>query len=322
MRCVWFGCLALAIGCGSSDGDGDGGGIRNTPLGQLEPGEADQACELLQTEYQAYLESLSPHSSCSFIGAWTARQDQTDETALREQCASYRDECLTSYQSMRVPCMFSESCSATVAEFDRCFDDLSAAYSGLYDDTPECETLTLQAAQALTLPANLPAQPASCTTLEMKCGSVTGEPEPEPSDDPLIAACMESCERFEATCSKTMDPTCSSWCYTEQLLGEDNGCLAINQSFYDCGRTAELDCRQDNVRLAVDGACGILDVTYCQVNEGVSCGRAEVYDTYCAEELPGQPEAFTCVSSVPFGECVDHPGYGGIFRCCPAGTSF
>jgi len=216
--------------------------------------------------------------------------------------------------------MVPESCTATVAEWELCYDELFANYAGLYDDVPACETLTLETAAALMLPAELPTTPASCVTAQMKCS--VDEPDPPPDTDPLIAACTASCQRFETTCGITMDPTCSSWCGTEQLLGELYGCLEINQSFYECGRTAELDCTEDKVRLAIDGTCGIHDVTYCQLNEGVTCGRSETFDSYCADALPETPEAFQCVSTVPYGECLDHPTYGATFRCCPAGTSF
>jgi hypothetical protein len=325
MRRVWLGCsiLGFVLACGGSDGNGgSGGAFRDKPIDELTPAEREQACTELEAEYRAYAASLVEQGVCTFTAVLSARASETDEAALRTRCSSERDACLEQLdQNDGFVCAFPDDCGATVAELVLCYDELSLHYADVYDAAPACETLTLASAQALTIPEKLAALPASCSSAQTKCAGDDAELDPEPAD-PSTAACLESCERFETTCGLTMDPSCGSWCNTERLLGERNGCLEINQSFYECGRSAELECSQDNVRLAIDGACGILDVTFCQSNEGVTCSPTPGYDSYCADELPALPEAFQCVSTVPFGSCVDHPGYGGIFRCCPAGTTF
>ncbi len=319
MRCAWSWCLALAVGCGSSNGS-SGSSIRDRPLAQLTPSEQQQACAALQRAYGDYLQSVSTRNSCTFSAALTAREGQTDQAALREQCASLRDECLANYEATPAFCMIPEGCMATLNEWERCYDELTANYAGLYDDVPECEALTLEAAQALMLPTELPEFPASCQTATMKCS--VDEQDPPADEDPLIAACTASCQRYETSCGVTMDPSCPSWCNTDQLLSETSGCLELSLSFHECARTAELDCSQDDFWLAIDSACGLADFVFCRTHEGASCAREESFDTYCAEALPETPEGFRCLSSAPYGECLDHPTYGTLFRCCPTGTTF
>jgi hypothetical protein len=116
--------------------------------------------------------------------------------------------------------------------------------------------------------------------------------------------------------------TCASFCNADHLLSETYGCLELSQSFYDCARTAELDCSQDSLWLAIGNACGLADFTFCIAHQGARCVREEGFDMYCADALPETPEGVRCVSTEPWGECQEHPSYGTLYRCCPAGTSF
>jgi hypothetical protein len=170
-----------ATGCGGesqSNGDGDGtfssGVPGSTRLSELSDRELDAFCERIEeftttppvsTLSEEYLCRVAGMLQAAFAGA-------TTDAEARASCAATYDQCQASNTSSTTTCNRpSPSCTATVAEYEACMNDMPGYLEDTLEVLPTCETLTLADITSDTLP--VPETPASCVTLQEKCPDET-----------------------------------------------------------------------------------------------------------------------------------------------------
>jgi hypothetical protein len=185
------GGLALAIaGCGSDDADGSPGpGNGNTgggavasglpatkPLNTLTPAEVTQICKAVDDSVKSPAVS---DGMCKFLaviatGLEASFVPGTTDAQLRMSCTEGFEECKkdTEPEDCDPP---PASCTATVAEVEKCASDLNAAIIAVGTAAPACATLT-KAALSTAPSIDALVEPASCKALEQKCPGFVEEP--------------------------------------------------------------------------------------------------------------------------------------------------
>lgn len=197
MRLVLGAGLVLAA-CGD-DGPGrlSTGVDTNKPIGTVTPQEADQICKSTQTwAKQAIAEAKQRELTCRVTalalaagGAFAGGGMGANEAQLRMTCQTSFDQCMMAPvpTSSTVPAMcqsFPATCTATVAEYEACLNDMPPFVDKTLETLPKCETLTqLGLLSLLGLQSTLP---ATCQTFQTKCGGagIPGIPTPTPTPMP------------------------------------------------------------------------------------------------------------------------------------------
>jgi hypothetical protein len=159
--------LAGGIGCssgGNTVDNGAGGGGQDTvvdrskPLSELTPAELTKICQDLAPNLASVSCDLAGFIAAGYAAAYD--QSLTDEQ-IQAACTQTSHTC----QNQQPPLDCSQAgpaptnCTATVAEYFTCIDDTVA-------QIPACGSLTRKALSGSTTALF---DPASCTTLEMKC---------------------------------------------------------------------------------------------------------------------------------------------------------
>ena len=205
LRTLWV-CLPIGLslsfgvfGCSGSDDSGDkagGGGSGNTAggsfdsglsdsqsLGALTDAQATALCDKLATYYSSSAVTATlDEFGCKFTGLiGAAFSGATTDDAARAACKTGYDECKEAPSSSTQTCNKpSASCTATAAEFDACMNDSLAALQQTVNAIPACSTLTLmQLMDSGEDSSAEPSEPASCTTLKMKCPDAPAAPSPD-----------------------------------------------------------------------------------------------------------------------------------------------
>lgn len=192
IRVSWLSAAALALMAGAGcKGDDDGGGSvtpsgvemsgplgevatgasgvqGSKPLGQVTDAEAMQLCEWSTA---AAYEPSSKETCTTLSAAFTTN---------REECESSVTECLKEVGVDEEPeetcdtasaAELPANCTATVAEFEKCVEDLNAANRALFSNT------TCADVGEIDLESDVP---ASCQAIEPKCPGFLGN---EDGDD-------------------------------------------------------------------------------------------------------------------------------------------
>jgi hypothetical protein len=119
------------------------------------------------------LQSVGNTSGITFSG--TANDDGVQSNCSREQ-SSCLDASPTSRSFYTTLCVPKLSCAATVADYERCVNDLGKALVAGMVDFPRCQDLMAANYKSIESPALTLAntnQPASCQALDAKCTGLT-----------------------------------------------------------------------------------------------------------------------------------------------------
>jgi hypothetical protein len=195
--------LGLAAGaCNEDEPDVFSTGVRgDKPLGTVTPEEAQSVCQATQDwTRRAIAEEKQRLLTCRVSAVLAAGLGSLggggmpgtgggmpgaggagglpglggDPTALRMACQATYDSCLMAAApqpgASATPAMcnaFPAGCTATVAEYEFCLNDIPAFVDRTIPMIPACDTLT---AISLLSVINLPSMlPESCKTFQMKC---------------------------------------------------------------------------------------------------------------------------------------------------------
>ncbi|MEO7032669.1 MAG: hypothetical protein ABI548_02475 [Polyangiaceae bacterium] len=194
--CAALSLVFAALGCsGSNTSSGDAGGSSGAgnssagafstsvsgseQLGSLSPADTQKLCGELQ-DYVSGAPFMAAESkfSCSLaglVGTFTAT-DKTD-AGIQAACKAGYDMCtatLTDTPPMAVDTTCNTpdpTCMATVAEYTACLNDAVKVFNT--SAIPSCSSLTADNLQAalVSVAGISQAEPASCTTYDMKCPS-------------------------------------------------------------------------------------------------------------------------------------------------------
>jgi hypothetical protein len=187
---VLFGSMVgvLLAGCGDDKPSRLSTGVDGSkPLGGTTPAEADAICKSTQTwAKQAFAAEKQKELTCriSSIGVAAAGTlagggQAGNDAQLRMACKTAYDQCMTAPatdpSSNPAMCQgFPSSCTATVAEYEACLNDVPPFVDQTVAMLPTCETVSQLSLLSLLAVANT--LPPSCKTFQMKCGGAGGIP--------------------------------------------------------------------------------------------------------------------------------------------------
>jgi hypothetical protein len=179
------GLLLAGVACGD-DGNGklSTGVDKNRPLGMTTPGEAEQICRSTETwATKAFAGSKQKEQVCKISGLFVVGVSAlgpdaaaTTDAQLQAACKTTRDQCLAGASAadpgvnpaMCTGAGFPADCTATVAEYEACVNDMPPFIDSTAATLPACETVNRLS--LLSLLALVNSVPASCRTFQMKCG--------------------------------------------------------------------------------------------------------------------------------------------------------
>lgn len=176
----------LSLGCGD-DGPGrlSTGVDGNKPLGMATPAEADQICKRTQTWIaKAVAEDKQRQLACRIGGLFAAGAASglggggagagTTDAQLQATCQMAHDQCMMAAPTApTTPAMcqsFPPGCTATVAEYEACLNDIPPSVDMTLASLPTCDRVTrLGLLGLLSVVNNIP---PTCRTFQMKCSAV------------------------------------------------------------------------------------------------------------------------------------------------------
>lgn len=163
--------LALVPACGSTD-DGAGSGQFSSTLpkasviSSLSASESSKLC----SEYNlGPLKKAALDVVCLQSALFAAAVGSKTDAEARATCSDTYAACIKTV----VPdaqCPFGTTCQVTVAQFERCTNDIVTAYGDVGAALPSCTEVTVAALQKVNLKGE-PAEPASCSVVDVKCPS-------------------------------------------------------------------------------------------------------------------------------------------------------
>lgn len=159
-------------GSANNGGGFDSGLPNDKPLGSLTPAEGQALCDKLDTYFSSGTIGMDLQDfNCRVAGllAGAFSQPKTD-AELQTACKGGYDSCKkappeTETEECTPP---GATCTATAAELEACMADSVAYLKQVEGTIPSCAEITLADLQAMEMPEQ-PDEPASCTTLDMKC---------------------------------------------------------------------------------------------------------------------------------------------------------
>jgi hypothetical protein len=166
----------------SSPGDLDTGLPGTKPLSDLTDAEIAGLCNKFDEFYSTGSVGMDLEDfSCRFSGLLAAAFAGAEtDAAARAACKATYDSCVAAPAETTSECgKPSGMCTATVAELEACANDSAKALQQLTSSFPTCAELTLADLMDAGGGGDDPPQnPASCTTLEMKCPDGPTPPSP------------------------------------------------------------------------------------------------------------------------------------------------
>jgi hypothetical protein len=190
-RATWLLALMVApllgVACDDDKPSGFHTGVPgDRPLGTATPQEAEQICQATETWARAQLAETKQRELACRIGAIGAAAGGLLGTGgaavmpieAQTTCRTVLDQCLAAAAPSSMPGMamcqaFPASCTATVAEYEACLNDVPPFVDKTAGNLPTCESLS--PLSLLALASLISTVPASCQTFQMKCG-VAGIP--------------------------------------------------------------------------------------------------------------------------------------------------
>jgi hypothetical protein len=185
---VSIGASLTAVGCGDDKPSGFRTGVDGSKtIGTATPAEAEQICRSTETWARAQLaDSKQRELACRIEALGAAASGLLAPGAnptvmpaqLQTTCRATLDQCLAAGAPSAMPSMaacpsFPPTCTATVAEYEACLNDVPPFVDKSAASLPTCETLN--PVSLLALASLVSTAPASCQTFQMKCG-VAGIP--------------------------------------------------------------------------------------------------------------------------------------------------
>jgi hypothetical protein len=186
-RTLLVGLYGLLLAIGGCGDDGNGGKLstgvdKSKPLGMVTPTEAEQICKSTELwARKAFAESKQRELTCkitalALVGAGVFSPDAagTSDAQLQMTCVTTRDQCLAAATpgdpggSAAMCEAFPAGCTATVAEYEACLNDVPPFVDSTAAKLPSCETVNRLSLLALVALAN--DLPMSCRTFQTKCG--------------------------------------------------------------------------------------------------------------------------------------------------------
>jgi hypothetical protein len=177
------GSLPGLTGCGDDKPAGLSTGVDGSkPIGMVTPTEADRICKSTEAwAKRAIAEDKQKQLFCRITALAAAAggglggggTGAASDTQLRMTCQSSLDQCMmisTPAGGTASPmCQsFPASCTATVAEYEACLNDVPPFVDRTIAALPRCDSLTqLSLLSLLALTTTLP---PTCQTFQMKCG--------------------------------------------------------------------------------------------------------------------------------------------------------
>ncbi len=123
--------------------------------------------------------------------------------------------------------------------------------------------------------------------------------------------CLAYCQHYSAACGEPSS-ICDAYCSLAENVPAR--CAEQYNSFFECGKTASLDCEESLGLTPADG-CGYAELEECVA--GAGCVRFDTFDALCEKEHPGLV-AFLCTGEDDPGCVVLDPESTSRTRCCPA----
>lgn len=159
---------AGTLGNGANqDGGAPAAAVSGAPvavqLGTLNPEQRNQVCQWTVAKSNA--EAPTRCLPDALVAA--LKQDLKTNSALRTSCNEAYKECLDARPEAVVCSTPPATCTATVGEWETCFNDHATALAAFVGQLPTCDTITLDYEPDAKL---TPLQaPASCETYASKC---------------------------------------------------------------------------------------------------------------------------------------------------------
>jgi hypothetical protein len=156
---------------------------RDKPLGTVTGPEAQAVCEATQSwsreaipqEKQRDLTCKITATLAASVGTGGGGAGAGGEAQLRVACQMAYDQCtMAPLPADTAPAMcqgFPTNCTATVAEYEACLNDLPPFVDQTLPMLPSCETLN--AISILAVANLINTLPATCRTFQMKCRGAT-----------------------------------------------------------------------------------------------------------------------------------------------------
>lgn len=186
-----LGALLAGGGCDDDDDKQPTGlatGVEpSRPLGMVTPAEATQICMASETWARARLADAKQRELTCKLTAVLASAGggllpgtggaaggaQATDAQLQMTCKTALDQCLAApapapMAGANMCQAFPPSCTATVAEYEACLNDVPTFVDKTAPMLPSCETVNRFSALALLGLVN--SLPMSCKTFQMKCG--------------------------------------------------------------------------------------------------------------------------------------------------------
>jgi hypothetical protein len=159
-------------GTGSS-GDLNTGLPDDKPISSLTDAEITDLCGKIDAFYsEGKVADSLEDLSCRFAGMFAAAFSAPEtDAAARAACQAAYDDCVAAPAEVTEKCTKPTGmCTATVGEIEACANDSAKALDQLASTFPSCAELTLADLEGTDGGDPMtPADPASCTTVEMKC---------------------------------------------------------------------------------------------------------------------------------------------------------
>ncbi len=317
--------LLFLASLGGCDDDDDGSSFSGVPadksMASIGPSEANQLC-------QWYLDLLGSStyakSMCHRMAVDRAfSSDSQTDGELQANCRAAEAEC-----NSEIGSEFSDSveecastfdeltCNAPVNDFETC----ARAIANLSTDAglPACDKVSLAAPVSEESASGLDI-PDACNAFVTTCPEFTSETNDSSSstDDPLVAACLEVCQRTVDECGAPDE--CATDCLIQKQMS-GTGCSSIATQYFECMKTGALSCNPDGFLESLGSDCDRNDASLCQLLGGEICSADSTIDELCTEiQGAAYPMGIQCVSTAPIPtSCV---AYAAGLYCCPAGTA-
>lgn len=168
---AFLGFASLA-GCGDDEGSSklSTGVDGSKPINMLSAAEKEKVCKASQDFGKSFDTSKMQEFGCKLaglFGAFLTQSDQQAQMVCQQAYTSCQMQPASGGSSNEMCGDFSNTCMATVAEYEACMTDFKGSFGQLVDSVPSCNTLTrAQIGMATMLLTQLP---ASCQTFNSKC---------------------------------------------------------------------------------------------------------------------------------------------------------
>ncbi len=157
-----------AYGCGGGGGDFTTGVDQGKKVSDLTPSEQKQFCD---ADDKLTKDGSLQRPLCRFMGAFSGAIAASFGGKPSEVCTEAYNECMADDGSSDgdAECDVDTTCTATVGEVEKCFNDALKVMATLGNKAPTCDKVTADTLKTLTDSAQSLENPAACEALSKKC---------------------------------------------------------------------------------------------------------------------------------------------------------